>query len=74
MYDLIHALNALRKERGLELTDRIVVTLPRDADLLAEYGERIKAETLAVELGGRARARSRAVRRRSADRFAGSEP
>jgi len=50
-YDLIHALNALRKERGLELTDRIVVTVPRsDADLAERHGDWIKAETLAVDL------------------------
>jgi isoleucyl-tRNA synthetase len=50
-YDLIHALNALRKERGLELTDRIVVTLPSaDADLADQHGDWIKAETLAVDL------------------------
>jgi isoleucyl-tRNA synthetase len=50
-YDLIHALNVLRKERGLELTDRIVVTLPAaDADLADRHGDWIKAETLAVEL------------------------
>jgi len=50
-YDLIHALNALRKERGLELTDRIVVRLPSaDADLADRHGDWIKAETLAVEL------------------------
>jgi len=51
VYDLIHALNALRKERGLELTDRIVVTLPpSDADLAERHGDWIKAETLAVDL------------------------
>jgi len=51
VYDLIHAVNALRKERGLELTDRIVATLPRsDADLAEKHGDWIKAETLAVEL------------------------
>jgi isoleucyl-tRNA synthetase len=50
-YDLIHALNALRKERGLELTDRIVITLPQsDADLAERHGDWIKAETLAIEL------------------------
>jgi isoleucyl-tRNA synthetase len=50
-YDLIHTLNALRKERRLELTDRIVVTLPAaDADLADRYGDWIKAETLAVDL------------------------
>jgi isoleucyl-tRNA synthetase len=51
VYDLIHALNALRKERGLELTDRIVVTLLRsDADLAERHGDWIKAETLAVDI------------------------
>jgi isoleucyl-tRNA synthetase len=51
VYDLIHALNALRKERGLELTDRIVVTLPQsDADLAERHGDWIKSETLAVDL------------------------
>ena len=50
VFDLTHAVNVLRKERGLEVTDRIVLTLPEaDRDLLA-YEERIKAETLAVEL------------------------
>ena len=49
VYDLVHAANVLRKERGLDVTDRIVLTIP-DADLLPEYEERIKAETLAVEL------------------------
>ncbi|MGZ4398819.1 MAG: isoleucine--tRNA ligase [Gaiellaceae bacterium] len=48
--DLVHEVNRLRREAGLELTDRIVLTLPeRDADLL-EYAAQIKAETLAVEL------------------------
>jgi isoleucyl-tRNA synthetase len=49
--DLIHALNALRKERGLELTDRITVTVPAsEADLLGEHGDWIKHETLAVAI------------------------
>ncbi len=48
--DLVHALNAMRRSAGLELTDRIVATLPRaDEDLLA-YRDRIAAEVLAVEL------------------------
>ena len=47
--ELIHRLNAMRRDTGLELTDRIVVTLgPEEADLL-EYGDWIKEETLAVE-------------------------
>jgi isoleucyl-tRNA synthetase len=47
---VIHRLNSMRKEAALELTDRIVVTLPEaEADLLA-HEEWIKRETLAVEL------------------------
>jgi isoleucyl-tRNA synthetase len=50
VFDLIHRLNAMRKEAGLELTDRIVVTLPeRESELLA-HEERIKDEVLAVEI------------------------
>jgi isoleucyl-tRNA synthetase len=49
--DLIHHLNMKRREAGLELTDRIVVTLPaRDADLLERHGEWIKSEVLAVSI------------------------
>lgn len=49
--DLIHALNSLRKERGLELTDRIAVTLPAgDADLLTQHADWIKQETLAERI------------------------
>jgi isoleucyl-tRNA synthetase len=48
--DLIHRLNAMRREAGLELTDRIVVRLPQsEADLLV-HAEWIKGEVLAVEL------------------------
>ena len=50
VHDLVHELNAMRKEQGFELTDRIAVTLPaRDADLLAD-GDRISAEVLAREI------------------------
>jgi isoleucyl-tRNA synthetase len=49
--DLIHHLNLKRREAGLELTDRIVVTLPSsDADLLERYAEWIKSEVLAVAI------------------------
>ena len=48
--DLIHELNAMRKEAGLELTDRIVVTLPQDASDLLEHADWIKDEVLAVEI------------------------
>jgi isoleucyl-tRNA synthetase len=51
VYDLIHTLNGMRKEQGLELTDRITVTLPQaDADLIERHAEWIKAEVLAVSL------------------------
>ncbi len=50
VYDLIHMVNTMRKEAGLELTDRIALTLPAvDADLLA-YADWIKEEVLAVEI------------------------
>jgi isoleucyl-tRNA synthetase len=48
--DLIHELNSMRKEAGLELTDRIVVTLPQSASDLLEHEDRIKEEVLAVEI------------------------
>ena len=41
----------MRKEQGLELTDRITVTLPQaDADLVEQHADWIKAEVLAVSL------------------------
>jgi isoleucyl-tRNA synthetase len=45
-----HRINQERKELGLELTDRVVVTLPESEEDLAEHADWIKAETLAVEL------------------------
>jgi len=48
--DLIHRLNSMRKEAGLELTDRIIVTLPEPEAELLSHQEWIKGETLAVEL------------------------
>ena len=48
--DLIHQLNSMRKDAGLELTDRIVVTLPETQADLLEHGDRIKQEVLAVEI------------------------
>ncbi|HUP33298.1 MAG TPA: isoleucine--tRNA ligase [Gaiellaceae bacterium] len=51
VYDLIHTLNSMRKEQGLELTDRIAVTLPPgDADLVEHHADWIKGEVLAVSL------------------------
>jgi isoleucyl-tRNA synthetase len=48
--DLIHELNRMRKEQGLELTDRIVVTLPETEKELLRHEDWIKEETLAVEI------------------------
>jgi isoleucyl-tRNA synthetase len=47
--DLVHRINSMRKEQGLEITDRIVLTLP-DGEDLERFEEWIKAETLAVEI------------------------
>jgi isoleucyl-tRNA synthetase len=49
--DLVHLLNSMRREAGLELTDRIAVTLPAgDAELLEQHGDWIKGEVLAVSI------------------------
>ena len=50
VFDLIHRLNAMRREVGLELTDRIVVTLPEEQAELLAHADRIKQEVLAVEI------------------------
>ena len=50
VYDLIHRVNSMRKEAGLELTDRIELTIPeRDAELV-EHADWIARETLAVSV------------------------
>ena len=50
VYDLIHRVNTLRKESGLELTDRIRLTVPAgDADLLPDK-DWIARETLATSV------------------------
>jgi isoleucyl-tRNA synthetase len=50
VYELIHRINTMRKDAGLELTDRITVTLPdSDRDLL-DYSDWIKEEVLATEI------------------------
>ena len=49
VYDLVHAVNTMRKEQGLELTDRIVLTLPDGGDL-ERFLDWVKSETLAVEI------------------------
>jgi isoleucyl-tRNA synthetase len=48
--DRIHEVNGMRKEAGLELTDRIALTLPAGDRDLEPYAEQLKDETLAVEL------------------------
>jgi isoleucyl-tRNA synthetase len=48
VYDIVHAVNTMRKDEGLELTDRIRLTIPEtDRDLL-EHSDWIARETLAV--------------------------
>ena len=51
--DLIHTIQRLRKDAGLEVTDRVVVTVPATAEPLLAHEEWIKSETLAtrIELG-----------------------
>jgi isoleucyl-tRNA synthetase len=49
LLDRIHEVNVLRRDSGLELTDRIRLWLP-DADLIERYRDRIMQETLAVEV------------------------
>jgi isoleucyl-tRNA synthetase len=49
--DLIHEVNRMRREAGLEVTDRIVLTLPLDgAALVDRFADRIKSEVLAVRI------------------------
>jgi isoleucyl-tRNA synthetase len=49
--DLIRQLNELRRQAGLELTDRIVVHLPAEhADLVEQHEDWIKGEVLAVRI------------------------
>ena len=51
VYELIHRVNSMRKDAGLELTDRVNLTLPAgDGDLL-QHTDWIAKETLAVEVG-----------------------
>jgi isoleucyl-tRNA synthetase len=51
VYELIHQVNAMRRNAGLAITDRIALTLPTtDADLL-DFREWIETETLATTIG-----------------------
>ena len=50
-YDLIRQVNALRREEGYDLTDRILLTLPNtESELVERHGDWIKDEVLAVEI------------------------
>jgi len=51
--ELVHHIQQLRKEEGLEVSDRIVLYLeggPELEDLLAAHGQYVRAETLAQEV------------------------
>ena len=50
VYDLIHAVNTMRKDAGLELTDRLRLTGPQDDRALLEHADWIARETLAVSV------------------------
>ena len=65
VYDLVHAVNEMRKEHGLALTGRITLTLPeRDRDLLM-HEEWIRAEVLATEIALDPEIREPTIRPRS---------
>jgi isoleucyl-tRNA synthetase len=50
-YELIHRVNSLRKEKGLQLTDRIVLTVPEGHRPLSDrHGDWIAREVLATEI------------------------
>jgi isoleucyl-tRNA synthetase len=49
--DLIRTVNQLRKDEGLELTDRIVLTVPEsEGEVVKTHGERVAGEVLATEI------------------------
>jgi isoleucyl-tRNA synthetase len=51
--EIVHAIQAARRAAGLEITDRIVLTLDGNEDLLGAaraYSDYIATETLAVEI------------------------
>jgi isoleucyl-tRNA synthetase len=50
-YDLIHHVNSLRREQGLEITDRIVLTVPEvQGGTISAHGPWIEGEVLATEI------------------------
>jgi len=55
VYDLIHRVNSMRKEAGLELTDRIELTIPEADSELVEHADWIARETLAVSVNAAGR-------------------
>jgi isoleucyl-tRNA synthetase len=50
VYDRIRQINEMRKDAGLELTDRIALRLPASDSALLPHAEWIEREVLAVEL------------------------
>jgi isoleucyl-tRNA synthetase len=50
VYDLIHAVQGLRREAGLEISDRIVLTVAEEHRDLLEHEDWIKGETLATQV------------------------
>ena len=51
VYDLIRTVNAMRKDQGFEVTDRIVLTVPQElSELVARHADWIEREVLAVEV------------------------
>jgi len=50
VYDLIHSVQRLRRDAGLEVTDRIILTIPASDEGLLEHRDWIAAETLAEDI------------------------
>ncbi|MEN3343142.1 MAG: isoleucyl-tRNA synthetase, partial [Actinomycetota bacterium] len=48
--DLVHQVNSMRREQALELTDRIVLTLPPELEPLLRWESRIRDDVLAVDI------------------------
>jgi isoleucyl-tRNA synthetase len=48
--EMIHGVNLMRKELGYDITDRVVLKLGPDDEELLKHGDRIKEETLSVEI------------------------
>ncbi len=51
VYDLIRQVNLMRRDEGLEITDRIVLTVPHElSELVERHGDWIKDEVLAARI------------------------